>query len=139
MTMQDHETAAPTAPKRTLWNKGKLTGAKPPLRPKHVWSIRTRLQIDGRTRDLAMFNLAIDKSFNDRFGHAPRRPRAQAYRLDHHITVRSNDLVFRFGGEEFVVICDGMAADPALALGERIRREVAGSEDGASQVAVSVG
>ncbi len=37
-----------------------LIGAKPPLRPKHVWSIRTKLQIQGRTRDLAMFNLAID-------------------------------------------------------------------------------
>jgi integrase len=47
-------------PKRAPWNKGKLTGAKPPLRPKHVWSIRTKLQIEGRTRDLAMFNLAID-------------------------------------------------------------------------------
>jgi integrase len=42
------------------WNKGKLTGAKPPLRPKQVWSIRTKLQIEGRARDLAMFNLAID-------------------------------------------------------------------------------
>jgi integrase len=42
------------------WNKGKLIGARPPLRPKHVWSIRTRLLISGRTRDLAMFNLAID-------------------------------------------------------------------------------
>ena len=45
---------------RTPWNKGKLIGAKPPLRPKHVWSIRTRLMIEGRIRDLAMFNLAID-------------------------------------------------------------------------------
>jgi hypothetical protein len=35
-------------------------GQKPPLRPKHVWSIRTRLQMDGRTHDLAIFNLAID-------------------------------------------------------------------------------
>src|SRR5204862_5888878 len=33
---------------------------KPPLRAKHDWSIRTRLQVGGRTRDLAMFNLAID-------------------------------------------------------------------------------
>jgi len=48
------------APRRTPWNKGKLIGAKPPLRPKHVWAIRTRLMIEGRTRDLAMFNLAID-------------------------------------------------------------------------------
>jgi hypothetical protein len=46
--------------KRAPWNKGKLTGAKPPARPKHVWSIRTKLQIEGRVRDLAMFNLAID-------------------------------------------------------------------------------
>jgi integrase len=47
-------------PARTPWNKGKLAGAKPPLRPKHVWSIRTRLMVEGRTRELAMFNLAID-------------------------------------------------------------------------------
>ena len=46
--------------RRRPWNKGKLTGAKPPLRPKHIWSIRTKLQIEGRVRDLAMFNLAID-------------------------------------------------------------------------------
>src|SRR4051812_48041374 len=59
MTMQDQVNAV-TAPKRVPWNKGKLTGAKPPLRPKHVWSIRTKLQIEGRARDLAMFNLAID-------------------------------------------------------------------------------
>ena len=57
--MQDQVNATP-APKRVPWNKGKLTGAKPPLRPKHVWSIRTKLQIEGRTRDLALFNLAID-------------------------------------------------------------------------------
>jgi len=49
-----------TAAKRIPWNKGKLTGAKPPLRPKHVWAIRTKLQIDQPTRDLALFNLAID-------------------------------------------------------------------------------
>src|SRR5690348_2652930 len=59
MTMQDQVNAVST-PKRVPWNKGKLTGAKPPLRPKHVWSVRTKLQIEGRARDLAMFNLAID-------------------------------------------------------------------------------
>ena len=45
---------------RTPWNKGKLIGAKPPLPPKHIWSIRTRLLVEGRIRDLAMFNVAID-------------------------------------------------------------------------------
>ena len=41
--MHEQEMPFPPAPKRTPWNKGKLTGAKPPLRPKHVWSIRTKL------------------------------------------------------------------------------------------------
>src|SRR6202048_1790538 len=58
--MQVQMNSTPTPQKRLPWNKGKLTGAKPPLRLKHVWSIRTKLQIDGRARDLAMFNLAID-------------------------------------------------------------------------------
>jgi integrase len=42
------------------WNKDRLIGPKPPLLAKHVWSIRSKLQIENRTRDLAMFNLAID-------------------------------------------------------------------------------
>jgi hypothetical protein len=52
MTMQNQLIADLTAQKRVPWNKGKLTGAKPPLRPKHVWSIRTKLQIEGRAREL---------------------------------------------------------------------------------------
>jgi integrase len=58
--MQCNECPIPVAPKPIPWNKGKLTGAKPPLRPKHVWSIRTKLQMADRKRDLALFNLAID-------------------------------------------------------------------------------
>ena len=58
--MNDLENTIATANSPRPWNKGKLTGSKPPLRPKHVWSIRTKLQIEGRVRDLAMFNLAID-------------------------------------------------------------------------------
>lgn len=46
--------------KHIPWNKGKLTGQKPPLQLKHVWAIRTTLLLDGRIRDLALFNLAID-------------------------------------------------------------------------------
>jgi integrase len=59
--MKDNEAAHIAATTvRVPWNKGKLIGAKPPLRPSHVWSIRAKLQIAERTRDLAMFNLAID-------------------------------------------------------------------------------
>ena len=58
--MQDSDNLIPPAPKRIPWNKGKLTGAKPPLRQRHVWAIRTKLQIEQQARELAMFNLAID-------------------------------------------------------------------------------
>jgi hypothetical protein len=47
-----------SAATRMPQNKGKLIGAKPPLRPKHVRSIRTKLQVDGRLPDLVMFDLA---------------------------------------------------------------------------------
>jgi integrase len=42
------------------WNKGRLIGQKRPLKPKDVWAIRVRLQLEDRKRDLALFNLAID-------------------------------------------------------------------------------
>jgi integrase len=58
--MLDNESCSSRAPRPAPWNKGKLIGAKPRLRPKHVWSIRTRSMAEGRTRDLALFNLAID-------------------------------------------------------------------------------
>ena len=58
--MQDDANLAIPTPKRVPWNKGKLIGAKPPLRQKHVWTIRNMLQVDRSKRDLAMFNLAID-------------------------------------------------------------------------------
>ena len=46
--------------RREPWNKGKLIGQKPPLKPKDIWAIRIHLQKEGLVRDLAMFNLAID-------------------------------------------------------------------------------
>ena len=44
----------------TTWNKGKLIGQKPPLKLREIWAIRIRLQLKNKTRDLAIFNLAID-------------------------------------------------------------------------------
>ena len=45
---------------REAWNKGKLVGQKPPLKPKDIWAIRIYLQNAQAARDLAMFNLAIN-------------------------------------------------------------------------------
>ncbi len=48
------------APDCAPWNKGHLIGPKPPLKLPEVWGIRIRLQLDKNTRQLALFNLAID-------------------------------------------------------------------------------
>jgi len=53
-----HSTHSPQ--QHPAWNKGKLIGQKPPLQLKEVWAIRTRLQMAHKTRELDMFNLAID-------------------------------------------------------------------------------
>ena len=42
------------------WNKGKLIGQKPPLKPKDIWAVRIHLQTAHQVRELALFNLAID-------------------------------------------------------------------------------
>jgi integrase len=46
-------------PSRVAWNKGRIVGQKRPLLPKHVWSIRVRLEMADNLRDLALFNMAV--------------------------------------------------------------------------------
>jgi site-specific recombinase XerC len=51
---------AGNATHREPWNKGKVDGQKAPFKPKHIWTLRVRLQTEGRARELALFNLGID-------------------------------------------------------------------------------
>jgi diguanylate cyclase (GGDEF)-like protein len=111
---------------------------------------RGRLETDGRnrievashaSRSISLLLIDIDhfKSFNDRFGHAEGDRVLKRIANDIMTTVRASDHVFRFGGEEFVVICDGLASEPALALGERIRRAVANGGHDGERLTVSIG
>ena len=61
-------------PRQTVpWNKGKLVGPKPPLKLKEIWAIRIRLQLAGRLRDVALFNLALaSQAPRLRSGPSPR-------------------------------------------------------------------
>src|SRR5262249_44465369 len=97
---------------------------------------RGRLEPQGREttgeaaqarRPVSLLLIDIDhfKSFNDEFGHAAGDAVIRRIARGIMTAVRASDLVFRFGGEEFVVICEGLGSEPALALGERVRREVA--------------
>jgi integrase len=47
-------------PAHGTWNKGRIIDQKRPLLPRHVWSIRVRLEMAGNPRDLALFNMAVD-------------------------------------------------------------------------------
>src|SRR5690554_6329945 len=55
-----HTMNTSTTATRQTWNKGKLVGQKKPLRLKDIWAIRVRLQLADKTRELALFEIAID-------------------------------------------------------------------------------
>ncbi len=42
------------------WTKGKLVGQKAPFKLREIWAIRIRLEMQGRVRELALFDLGID-------------------------------------------------------------------------------
>ena len=56
----ENEVKPPTAGSGPAGHRRKLTGQKPALKMKEVWSIRPRLELDGDVRNLVLFNLAID-------------------------------------------------------------------------------
>jgi diguanylate cyclase (GGDEF)-like protein len=111
---------------------------------------RGRLEVEGRRRvaeaartgcPASLFLIDIDhfKSFNDRFGHAAGDAVLRRIATTIMGTVRSGDAVFRYGGEEFVVIADDLPRASAAALGERIRRAVASETETDPCVTVSIG
>lgn len=51
---------APVSTAKIPWNKGKIVGQKSPLKLKDIWAIRIRLQLNRRTRELALFDLGLD-------------------------------------------------------------------------------
>lgn len=52
--------SAPAVVHREPWNKGKIVGQKAPFKPKDIWALRVRLQMENRVRELAHFNLGTD-------------------------------------------------------------------------------
>ncbi|MBX9840841.1 MAG: GGDEF domain-containing protein [Xanthobacteraceae bacterium] len=112
---------------------------------------RGRLETAGRqtiaaageaARPVSLILIDIDnfKTFNDRLGHAVGDAVIRSIAKEVMAAVRASDTVFRFGGDEFVVICEDVTAEAAVALGERVRREIATNvESDGSRVTVSIG
>jgi diguanylate cyclase (GGDEF)-like protein len=110
---------------------------------------RGQLELDGRRRvdaaasagrDVSLLILDIDefKRFNDLHGHSAGDEVMRQIGDCIAASVRPEDLAFRFGGEEFVVVCEDMAAAPAVMLGEHLRARIA-AMDGPHRVTASIG
>jgi integrase len=133
VTMTDVPSISENISKHVPWNKGKV-GAKPPLRPKHVWYIRTKLQVEGRTRDLALFNVAIDSKLRGCDVVAPQSRRGRSERLCGRPRKRPEaTLIYRRTGNlravqlllghtkiESTVRYLGIEVDDALAIAEQV-------------------
>ncbi len=79
-----------------------------------------------RSRRISLLIIDIDhfKSINDRYGHvvgdAVLRRAGECLRRE----IRSHDRVFRYGGEEFVILSDDLAQSDAVSAAERLRHAV---------------
>ena len=112
------------------WNKGRLTGQKRPLKPKEVWTIRVRLQLERHRRDLALFNLAIDSKLrgcdlvrlrvNDVcIGHQIHRTKAaQIYKKTGNL--RAVQLLLGHTKLESTFRYLGIEVDDALSISEQV-------------------
>jgi hypothetical protein len=69
-------------PVRVPWNKGKVIGQKAALKPKDIWSIRVRLQIQHRAKELALFNLGFDSKLRGCDFGGVTRARRLSWRAD---------------------------------------------------------
>lgn len=99
----------------------------------------TRGVTAGSPVSLLLIDIDHFKTFNDRFGHARGDAVLRQIASEIMATVRASDLTFRFGGEEFVVLAEGLNAEQAVTLGERLRAAIAAGGAEASRVTVSIG
>ena len=85
---------------------------------------RERCVRSGRPLVLALLDIDLFKLVNDQHGHATGDAVLCAFALCIQDTLRSTDVLARWGGEEFLLLLAETEVDGALILLERIRRQV---------------
>ncbi len=91
---------------------------------------------------IAIYMLDIDyfKKFNDKYGHQMGDKVLKYVVETIKKTLRQNDLVIRYGGEEFLIAVVGTTAQKAQAIAERIRKNIAkNSTSFPEKITVSIG
>lgn len=120
-------------------NSDRLTG----LRNRHAFEILMPQTISEAVRSKTAFAiLMIDidhfKHINDSHGHIAGDQYLQAIAGIIRETVRESDIVFRWGGEEFLAILKGCGAVDALTVAEKLRTAIE-NHAFAEPVTVSIG
>jgi diguanylate cyclase (GGDEF)-like protein len=95
---------------------------------------------DGITVAVIMADIDHFKSINDRYGHAAGDAAIRATGQTIAGSVRGSDKVARFGGEEFIVLLDGISESELAEMAERIRQAVEATPvlHGEQQIAITV-
>jgi len=71
-----------------------------------------------------LFDLDHFKSINDQFGHLIGDQVLREVATAAQETIRDSDIIFRYGGEEFLVLLSGTRISGATLLAERIRSSI---------------
>jgi diguanylate cyclase (GGDEF)-like protein len=99
-----------------------------------------KARAEQRPISLLMMDLDAFKGYNDRLGHPAGDALLHAVGTAIYGAARSDDRVYRYGGDEFALILPAVGADAAAAIGERARQAVSRlTADDPSPVTISIG
>lgn len=105
--------------------------------------ILLRAAQDGRPITMLMFDIDHFKIINDTYGHPVGDEVLVALCRICEENMRRDDLLIRYGGEEFIVLCENMTREAGVALATRLHAAIGGkpiaTKAGAIPVAVSIG
>lgn len=87
---------------------------------------------------LIMIDVDNFKDFNDKFGHVAGDRALSAVAEILKARFRPNDILIRYGGDEFAVLLPGVDEDQALTIADRVRQFVSGDTDDASDSLIQI-
>jgi diguanylate cyclase (GGDEF)-like protein len=102
--------------------------------------LSAQARLTGRPLTLIAGDIDNFKTVNDRFGHAHGDVVLKEVAYSLRKALRRFELLFRFGGEEFIALLPGVDAPEAAVIAERMRADVENAKAGATMsfgVAVS--
>ena len=104
-----------------------------------VAELEEQARVTGAAVSLAVLDIDHFKRVNDVWGHERGDAVLRDVARDIRRAVRSFELVYRIGGEEFLVLMPGVGLDEAVSVAERIRAEVEAAPADGLELTVSAG